>query len=210
MPYRKDDFSSGGYYHVYNRGIASNKIFYRDENYNYFLKLCEKYHSKYQGRMTAYCLMPNHFHLLLQQRGEIPISRFIQVSLNAYVQALNKQMQRKGPLFEGRFRHVLIDKEEYFIYLVRYIHLNPVKACLVDKPEEWPYSDYAEWIRIQSPEGSKPSGGFAKSEYFEWTRSRKKESFVQDYFGGSGEYERFVTEYQDEVLNSNMERYLID
>jgi len=187
MPYRKADFSSGDYYHVYNRGIASNKTFYRDENYHYFLRLCEKYQSKYQARMIAYCLMSNHFHLLLQQRGEIPISKFMQVTLNAYVQALNKQSDRKGPLFEGRFRHILIDKEEYLLHLVRYIHLNPVKAGLVKKPEEWPYSDYTGWVH-----------------------SGKKEPFINEYFSGPDEYEKFVVEYKNENFNTELDKYFTD
>ena len=130
------------YYHVYNRGVDSNLIFCHDKNYYHFLKLCEKYSSRYHVKIIAYCLMPNHFHLILYQQGPVPISRFIQVTLNAYVQAFNKQTNRRGPLFEGRFRHAIIDNEGYLLHVIRYIHLNPIKACLVKKPEEWPFSDY--------------------------------------------------------------------
>ncbi|MCD6334967.1 MAG: transposase [Candidatus Latescibacteria bacterium] len=66
--------------------------------------------------------MPNHYHFLLRQDGEVSLSRFINVAFNVYVQALNKQLERKGTLFEGRFKHVLVDKDEYILYLCRYIH----------------------------------------------------------------------------------------
>ena len=187
MPYRKNDFVPGCYYHAYNRGIDSKNIFYSKENYNHFLRLCKKYNSKYQVEITAYCLMPNHFHLLLKQLNDIPISRFIQITLNAYVQALNKQINRTGPLFVGRFRHVLVDKEEYLLHVVRYIHLNPTKAKLTEKPEEWPYSDYQDWIY-----------------------SDIKKSFINQHFQKLEGYEKFVKEYQREVLYVDLEKYYID
>ena len=87
----------------------------------------------------------------------------------------------------GRFKHVLIDKEEYLLHVVRYIHLNPVKAKLIEKPDEWIYSDYQDWIH-----------------------SNTKKFFINEHFQRSNEYEHFVKEYQHEVLNSDLERYYID
>ena len=94
--------------------------------------------------------MPNHYHFVLRQDGETPISVFIQRLFQTYTQAFNKQQGRKGPLFEGRFRHVHVDRDEYVIHLCRYVHLNPVTAGLVSDPAEWPYSNYLEWIEARS------------------------------------------------------------
>jgi putative transposase len=90
--------------------------------------------------------MPNHFHFLLRQDSVVPLSRFVGLVFNAYVQAVNKQQNRHGPLFENRFKHSRIDRQEYLIHLCRYIHLNPVRAGLAGSPGEWPYSDYPEWV----------------------------------------------------------------
>ncbi|MFH1009243.1 MAG: transposase [Candidatus Latescibacterota bacterium] len=129
----------------------------------------------------------HHYHLLLRQDGEISLSKFSNVVFNAYVQALNKQFGRRGTLFEGRFRHVLVDKDEYALQLCRYIHLNPVKAGLVSRPEDWIYSDYREWIsgRKDRPEDSE---------------------FMLSYFAGSQEYQRFVMDYR---IEETLQGYLL-
>lgn len=146
MPRREEVFQTGHYYHVYNRGDRKLPIFFNDENYLYCIKLAKKYSQKYKIAVIAYCLMPNHYHFLLRQDGDTAISRFMGVLFNAYVQAVNKEQERSGTLFEGRFKFVLIDKEEYLIHLCRYIHLNPVKAGLVSQPRDWQYSNYLEWV----------------------------------------------------------------
>ncbi|MFQ5419579.1 MAG: transposase, partial [Anaerolineae bacterium] len=111
MPRRKNKFTTGHYYHIYNRGANRERIFFSKDNYLYFLKLLKKYSRKYQIAIIAYCLMPNHYHFLLRQDGETPISRFIGVLFNAYAQALNQQIGRSGALFEGRFKDVHVDND---------------------------------------------------------------------------------------------------
>jgi len=140
MPYRESVFAAGNYYHIYNRGTGRGLIFFNDDNYRYCLRLVKRYRAQYEVSILAYCLMPNHYHFLLQQDGDIPLSKFVNVLFNAYVQAVNRQRRRTDTLFEGRFRHAWVDREEYLIHLCRYIHLNPVKAGLVARPERWPYS----------------------------------------------------------------------
>jgi len=102
------------------------------------------------------------------------------VLFNAYVQAVNRQQGRKGTLFEGRFRHVWVDREEYLIHLCRYIHLNPVKAGLVAEIGDWPYSNYLEWIG-------------------ERAGRLKDDVFIRDRFPTPEAYQRFVADGQDDV-----------
>jgi putative transposase len=150
MPYRNAEFTQGQYYHVYNRGAGKSKIFYTEDNYRYLLELMRRYLGKYGISVIAYCLMPNHYHFLLLQLTDMPISKFINVLFNAYVQALNLQQSRTGTLFEGRFKHVCVDEWKYLSHLCRYIHRNPVKAGLVIAPEDWAYSNFREWVGLRN------------------------------------------------------------
>lgn len=124
--------------------------------------------------------MPNHYHFRLRQEADQPLSRFVNVLFNAYVQAINKQQGRSGTLFEGRFRHVWVDQEAYLAHLCRYIHLNPVKAGLVSRAEEWPYSNYLEWIGQRD-------------------RTLKDLALIRGLFPDPEAYRRFVADYQDDA-----------
>jgi REP element-mobilizing transposase RayT len=178
MPYRSDVFVQGHYYHIYNRGAGKELIFFNPGNYEYLLRLVKRYCGRYGVTVITYCLMPNHYHFLLRQETEQALSKFINVLFNAYVQAVNRQQDRKGTLFEGRFRHVWVDREEYLIHLCRYIHLNPVKANLVSQIEDWLYSNYLEWIGQR-------------------TGTLKDAEFIRDRFPTPEAYRQFVADDQD-------------
>lgn len=96
--------------------------------------------------IIAYCLLPTHIHLILKQLKENGISIFVNRILNSYTRYFNIRHKRKGPLWEGRFKNILITTDEQLIHLTRYIHLNPVTAYLVDKPEKWLVSSYREYL----------------------------------------------------------------
>jgi len=96
--------------------------------------------------IIAYCIMPTHLHLTLKQLKENGVSTFMSNILNSYARYFNTKHERKGPLWEGRFKSVLVETDEQLLHLTRYIHLNPATACLVDKPEEWPVSSYREYL----------------------------------------------------------------
>jgi putative transposase len=98
--------------------------------------------------IIAYCLMPTHLHLILKQLKESGISLFISNVLNSYTRYFNIKLARKGPLWEGRFKNVLVATDEQLLHLTRYIHLNPVTAYLVNTPEEWPWSSYNEYLSL--------------------------------------------------------------
>jgi putative transposase len=97
-------------------------------------------------QIIAFCLMPTHFHLILKQLAPDGISIFMGNVLNAYSRYFNIKYNRKGPLWEGRFLNKLVTTQEQFLHLTRYIHLNPVTAGLIDKPEEWNASSYKEYL----------------------------------------------------------------
>jgi putative transposase len=97
-------------------------------------------------QIIAYCIMPTHVHLILKQLKENGISSFMGNILNSYTRYFNVRHKRKGPLWEGRFQNVLVKTDEQLLHLTRYIHLNPVTAFLVDKPEQWPWSSYDEYL----------------------------------------------------------------
>lgn len=97
--------------------------------------------------IIAYCIMPNHIHLVLKQLQEKGISIFMSNVLNSYTRYFNTLHKRKGPLWESRFKHILVDRDEQLLHLTRYIHLNPCSANMVKKPELWKYSSYIEYIK---------------------------------------------------------------
>ncbi len=99
--------------------------------------------------IIAYCIMPTHIHLIFKQLEDNGISRSVNNILNSYTRYFNTKHKRKGPLWESRFKSKLVENEEQLLHLSRYIHLNPVTAFLVDKPELWRYSSYREYLGIE-------------------------------------------------------------
>lgn len=97
-------------------------------------------------KIIAYCLMPTHFHLILKQVIDGGISKFMSDTLNSYTRYFNLRYNRKGPLWVGRFKSVDIEDDDQFLHLTRYIHLNPTTDRLVEKPGDWPYSSYKEYL----------------------------------------------------------------
>jgi len=142
MPRRGVEFLAGEFYHVYNRGVESRPIFHEAGNYVYFTRLLFAKAHAHDVAVIAYCLMPNHFHLLARPERAGSLGNCISGVCGSYAQALNRKRQRSGALFQGRYRAVHVDRDEYLLHLARYIHLNPVAAGLVSRPADWPYSNY--------------------------------------------------------------------
>lgn len=188
MSIRKVKLVSGEYYHVYNRGNSKQKIFHDEEDYLRFIALLYACNQKCYlkvGNLTkgqtlydiergnpivsigAYCLMPNHFHILITQTDDENISNFMQKLSTSYSMYYNKKYKRTGSLFEGKFKSEHIDKDRYFKYLFSYVHLNPIKLIQKDWKEigiknkkkaieylnSYEYSSYLDFIgekRIQN------------------------------------------------------------
>ncbi len=139
-------YQEGGIYHLFNRGCDKRDIFLGESNYRFFLKKIRLLKVKFNLDIIAYCLMPNHFHLLVRQNSEVTIAKWIQKVLSGYVQAFNKQYNRKGTLFEGSTKPRVINKDIYLYNIIHYIHYNPIKAKLISDPADWSYSSYKIWI----------------------------------------------------------------
>jgi len=141
--------------------------------------------------VIAYCLMPNHYHLLLRPEEEGALAHLLQRVFNSYTRAFNRQEGRSGTLFEGRAKSILVDDERYVLALCRYIHLNPVRAGLVSEPGEWPYSNYLEWI------GRRPGVLVDRA-------------FVETCYPVAGAYEQFVMSALKEELEKGLQGYCCD
>jgi len=179
-------------YHFYNRGCNREPIFFNHGNYLYLLRKIKDTHLDYGVNILAYCLMPNHYHFLLQQITDRPISDWIRAIFNGYVQAVNKQTGRSGTLFQGRARHILVEREEYFVHVTRYIHLNPVEAGLVNHLHEWQFSNYAEWSGLRA-------GTLVDHD------------FVTTYFPEPDDYVSFVHDYSvSKEFARELEKYYLD
>jgi len=139
---------ASSYVHYYNREVNKDIIFFAPENYFFLLAKISDFIKDYQVELVAYCLMPNHYHILLKHENPIEGYRLIQRLFNSYTQAINKKYSRVGTLFQGSVKKRIIEDDDYLVETIKYIHLNPVKANLCQKPEYWEYSDYRNWVGI--------------------------------------------------------------
>ncbi|MEK7544352.1 MAG: transposase [Patescibacteria group bacterium] len=189
MAARPPIFTAQGFYHVYNRGHNKQTIFYDARDYRRYLKRLGEYLIKHEVTLLAYCLMPNHVHLLLRQDGEEPMDRFIHRLHTAYTMYFNIKYERLGSVFQGRFKAKLIDTDEYLLHVSRYIHINPIEIV----------QDYA-----QGPALSVELGKFPWSSYGEYLKQRSENlcntEIIRNYFSnsplqGKTTYRLFVEEY---------------
>ncbi len=132
--------SSGEFFHLYNRGVNRERIYFSDSDYLQFTDLLNEKLDRDELLLHAYVLMPNHFHLILQQLVPRAMSTLQKITCEAYAKSTNKQRTRTGHLFQSRYKLKHIQDQRYLMHLSRYIHLNPVQAHLVDRPEDWRFS----------------------------------------------------------------------
>jgi REP element-mobilizing transposase RayT len=135
----------GAVYHVMARGVDGREVFADDLDRQTFLTAALRSKTETSCSFLAYFLMGNHFHFALRV-GNIPLSQVMHRLLTVYVMAFNLRHERHGHLFQARFKSVLCLDDSYLISLVRYIHMNPVRAGLVAKPDHWPWSSHGQYV----------------------------------------------------------------
>jgi len=137
----------GGFYHVITRGNQKQKIFRDEQDFLKYLKILGDYKERYGFSLYAYVLMQNHVHLLMQM-GEIPLSKILQGINQCYTMYFNRRYRTVGHLFQGRYKSILCDKDEYLLTLVRYLHYNPLRAKFARLPEEYRWSSHREYTNL--------------------------------------------------------------
>jgi REP element-mobilizing transposase RayT len=165
------NFSSGSVVHIYNRGNNKDKIFFDDQDHKAFLfrlglslgfleeeinkeKLVAMPYSRIRITPTsenafelhAFCLMPNHFHLLIEQIKDIPVSKIISKLCTSYSKYINKKYKRVGHVFQDCFKAVQVEDNPQLMWTSAYIHMNPVKDGLVKNPEDYKWSSYNDYV----------------------------------------------------------------
>jgi len=168
MPRRKVILANGEIYHIFSRSPRRIPIFTNKKEFDLFLAATAYYlqtkppvkFSRYKEqpnkyeldfsdplvKITAYCLMSNHYHFILTQLKQKGITAYIHRLATSYSHFFNLKHQQKGPVFESKFKAVRVETQEQLIHLSRYVHLNPVTSCLVEKPEEYNYSSYKNYL----------------------------------------------------------------
>lgn len=217
MPGREIVLATDEIYHVINRGVASQPTFTDKRNYQRFLDLMFYYQNLDQpGKYShfyslssdikkqilddlrrrgeflvdiiCYCLMPNHFHLLLKQRVDNGISNFLSLLANSYTRYFNTKNERHGPLFQGKFKAIRIENNEQLLHVSRYIHLNPYSGYVIkilDRLEQYPYSSFPEYL--------------TKTQ-----NNRCQNEIILDQFENHQAYRQFIlnqADYQKELQN---------
>jgi REP-associated tyrosine transposase len=217
MQNKHHPLNPGYFYHIFNRGNNRENLFYKPDNYIYFLKKYDQYLNDYL-ETYAFCLLPNHFHLLVRVKelrdlpgfenpeglsgardkdlpglgdleGQLPavISKQFSKFFNAYAKAINKQQNRVGSLFQKNFKRIQIGNNKYITNLIYYIHANPQIHELIDDFRNWPYSSYGKFLEAR--------------------KSHLKKKDVLNWFGGINEYKTYHSMVQDMKKTS---RYQIE
>jgi REP element-mobilizing transposase RayT len=190
MPKPRPAYLEGYYYHFYNRGRSRLSIFHDPNDYIFLLRHLKKYIKEFNIAIIAYCLLPNHYHILARQSGLVQANVLIQRLFNRYGKTYNKKYSHSGTIFEGPYDVKIVTDGRYLRNLCRYIHANPVKHGIVNDILDWPYSNYPEWL------GLRPGTVVDRQ-------------FINDHFPAPGEYEAFVRDYlQNNNLPEGMDDYL--
>ncbi|OGE33527.1 hypothetical protein A3J19_04510 [Candidatus Daviesbacteria bacterium RIFCSPLOWO2_02_FULL_41_8] len=199
MAYQQAVFGNGEFYHVVNRGVEKRITFLDKRDYQRFLETIEYYRLEkpptrfsFRNRpkifkkdssnevlveIICFCLMPNHFHLLLKQVQENGISIFLSKLTNSYTKYFNTRHKRVGPLFQGSFKAVRIEDDEQLTHTSRYIHLNPLIDYLVKDLKSYKYSSYPQFLGLKD--------GFCKTHC------------ILDHFSLPSTYEKFVLDQEE-------------
>lgn len=171
---------SGAVYHITSRGNGKQKIFFKNNDRKIFLSLLWEVVEREKWICYAYCLMDNHYHLLIETT-RANLSRGMRELNGIYAQKLNYIRESVGHVFQSRYKSILVEKDNYLLELCRYIALNPVRAGMVENPEDWKWSSYRETLGLTKP---------PKHLNTSWVLK----NFDEDIEKSKQKYEKFVLE----------------
>ncbi|AKM79245.1 MAG: hypothetical protein UX85_C0007G0059 [Candidatus Beckwithbacteria bacterium GW2011_GWB1_47_15] len=203
------EYKEKAYYHIYNRGVAKQEIFLDDQDYRVFLSYLKSYLSPVEALdekkivispsrrlknysdsvdLLCYCLMPNHFHLVIYQKDASSINFFMRSLATRYSMFFNRKYKRVGPLFQGTYKAVEVVSEDQFIYLTKYVHRNPLKILPSGiNLEGYKYSSYPNYLRIYNQIWVQPG---VILDYFSKSNPEKSYSEFVEEIESQGE--RFI------------------
>jgi putative transposase len=154
--------SQGGYcYHVINRGNGQTKVFHKKADYAAFVQLMIDANERLAMRLTGYCLMPNHFHLVLWPHKDGDLSRWMQWLLTSHVRRYHRHYKGCGHVWQGRFKAFPIQKDEHYLSVLRYVERNPLRAKLVEHAQDWSWSSLSN-LHEAHPDGLLADGPLPK------------------------------------------------
>ena len=174
MPRKPRIHFPGALYHVIARGNRGEKIFRNEKDYQLYLRFLSEYKDRYGFSLYAYTLMPNHIHLLIEV-NEVPLSRLMQNLQFRYTRNFNIKYKNYGHLFQGRYKAILCEKDSYLLELSAYIHLNAVRAGLVNDPINYRWCSYRSYIRKEK-DNNLVERNFLLSQF-----SDKKKVAIKEY-----------------------------
>jgi len=195
----------GEYFHIYNRGNAKEKIFVEEQDFFFFLmrlkqNLFPDQEDRGQSRLQSlppdsfsvvcYCLMPNHFHFLMRQNTDLPISKLLLKLCTSYSMYFNKKYNRVGHIFQDQFKQVWIGDNEYLTWLSAYIHQNPKVAGLANNIKKYPWSSYLDFIGERND-------------------SLCRKEIILSQFNSVRDYENFVSDSFDIIKNGKLAKELL-
>lgn len=204
-------YVENGYYHIYNRGVEKRKIFVDNRDYKVFLYFLKKYLQSINPNdldpfkkqknladeiiLLVYCLMPNHFHLLVKQKSKDGITKLMKRISTNYAMYFNKRYERVGPLFQGVYKAVLIETDEQLLHTSRYIHINPseFKSISLKKLDDYLYSSYGDYL------GGRRTEWLHTEEILPFFKTKKRTGLV-DFFS----YQAFVEDYKGDFDQSDL------
>ena len=142
---------AGALYHITSRGNGRNLIYFQDDDFELFLQILANVYGRYNWVVHAYCLISNHYHLLVET-PDANLSQGMRQLNGVFTQSMNRKHHRVGHLFQGRYKAILVDKSTYLLELCRYIVLNPMRANMASSPEEWPWFSWNCMLgNVESP-----------------------------------------------------------
>ncbi len=220
---RKAQFENDHFYHIYNRGTEKRDIFLSKADYSRFISYLYEFNDinvishlirnleSWRGEASpgrkemesvveiiSFCLMPNHFHLILRQLKDNGITKFIQRLCTGYAMYFNKKNERTGSLFQGPFKSILIENDNYLTHLSRYQHINPIELI----EPNWKKEGIKDWDKVNDFLGT-----YRWSSYLDYIGIKNfpaltKRDIINSYFQTEGSYKDFVNQWLDKDLET--------